>query len=343
MRFPWVNTILLLLVGLQIVTGYFGFTSGEEREAWLLWLHGIGAYAIVALLFWKGAVILDVYRRGKRWNLRRVAFAAMAGLLIIIILTGLLWTFYGPQYLLGFSYVTIHIFLAVIFFVLVGWHFIKFRWILTVSKARDRRAFLHTATLGLVGLVAWQVSDFTKRKLLLPGAQRRFTGSYEIASFSPSFPRVSWINDDPAPVAVESWSLDIRGEVEQPLTLTYQQLSDLPSTTKEVIIDCTGGWYSRQNWGGVPLQSILELVRPTQAAQSITFESITGYTRRFWLRESTNFLLATHVAGQVLSHGHGFPLRLVVPDERGVYWVKWLSRLTFNKGSKYWQTPLPIE
>jgi DMSO/TMAO reductase YedYZ molybdopterin-dependent catalytic subunit len=272
-----------------------------------------------------------------------VAFAIMAGLLILTVLTGLLWTFYGPQYFLGFSYITIHIFLAVIFIVLVGWHFIKYRWILNMPKARDRRAFLRTATLAAVGLVAWQVSDFTKRWLALPGAQRRFTGSYETASFSPNFPRVSWINDNPAPVTVAEWFLDIRGEVERPLTLTYQQLIDLPSTTEEVVLDCTGGWYSRQKWRGIPLQAILELAKPHPEARSITFESITGYKRRFWLWESADFLLATHVAGDVLSHGHGFPLRVVIPGERGVYWVKWLKRLTFNKGSKYWQTPLPLE
>jgi DMSO/TMAO reductase YedYZ molybdopterin-dependent catalytic subunit len=343
MRFPWANTVLLLLVSLQIVTGYFGFTSGEKREAWLLWLHGIGAYAIVALLLWKAAIVLDVYRRRRPWNLRRVAFAIMAGLLIITLLTGLLWTFYGPQYFLGFSYVTIHIFLAVIFIVLIGWHFINYRWILNVSEARDRRAFLRTATLGAIGLVAWQAIDFTKRRLALPGAQRRFTGSYESASFSPNFPQVSWINDNPAPINPEQWVLEIRGEVEQPLILNYKQLIDLPNITAEVILDCTGGWYSRQSWRGIPLISILELVKPNSKAQSITFESITGYKRRFWLRESADFLLATQVAGDVLSHGHGFPVRLVVPGERGVYWVKWLTGLTVHRGSKYWQTPLPIE
>jgi hypothetical protein len=328
---------------MQIITGYFGFTSGEERESWLLWLHGIGAYAIVVLLLWKGAIVLDVYKRGKRWNFRRVAFAVMAGLLVVTLLTGLLWTFYGPQYFLGFSYVTIHIFLAVLFIALVGWHFIKFRWILGVPASRDRRAFLRTATLGAIGLVAWQASDFAKRAFALPGARRRFTGSYETGSFSPHFPQVSWINDDPAPINLEEWFLEVDGEVEHPLAFTYKQIMELPHVTKEVVLDCTGGWYSRQNWRGIPLKSVLKQVNPDQKAQSISFESITGYERRFWLQESASFLLATHVAGDVLSHGHGFPLRLVVPGQRGVYWVKWLTRLTIHKGIKYWQIPLPLE
>jgi DMSO/TMAO reductase YedYZ molybdopterin-dependent catalytic subunit len=30
------------------------------------------------------------------------------------------------------------------------------------------------------------------------------------------------------------------------------------------------------------------------------------------------------VGGEVFDHGHGFPLRAVVPSRRGWQWVKWL-------------------
>ncbi|MDT8306277.1 MAG: hypothetical protein RRC07_10095, partial [Anaerolineae bacterium] len=68
MRFPWANLTLLLLLLLQVTTGYFGFTSGTPGRAWLLWLHGAGAYAIVLVLLWKGAIIWNVARRGVRWQ-----------------------------------------------------------------------------------------------------------------------------------------------------------------------------------------------------------------------------------------------------------------------------------
>ena len=343
MRFPWANTFLLLAIGVQMVTGYLGFTSGRENERWLLWLHSIGAYAIVMVLFWKATIILGVYRRKKRWDLRRMAFAIMAGLLILSLLTGLLWTFYGPKYLLGFSYVTIHIFLAVLLFLLVGWHLISHRWIVKVPEARDRRAFFRAASLATAGFVAWQISNLTKQGLSLPGSDRRFTGSYEVGSFSPDFPRVSWINDDPDPIQIKNWSLVITGAAARPLTLTYQQLLEMSVAGEDVVLDCTGGWYSNQTWSGIPFNSILELIKPKAEARSVTFESVSGYKRRFWLRESAGFLLATRVAGDVLSHGHGFPLRLVIPGERGVHWVKWLSQIQINSGSKYWQSPLPLQ
>ena len=38
-------------------------------------------------------------------------------------------------------------------------------------------------------------------------------------------------------------------------------------------------------------------------------------------------VLATHVGGEPLTHGHGAPCRLVVPGHRGFQWVKWVSRV----------------
>lgn len=342
MRFPWANTLLLILIVLQAVTGYFGFTSGREPERWLLWLHGIGAYAIVILLFWKGAIILDVFGRGKRWTVRRLAFAFAAGLLVVVLLSGLVWTYYGPLHLFGFSYVTIHIFLALLLIALIGWHTIAYRWILRTPKATDRRAFLHTITLGAAGLFAWRLTIEARRRLQLPGGERRFTGSYEIGSFSGAFPSVSWINDDPAPVNLARWRLTIDGEVDRPMTFSYEELLALSDTTRDVIIDCTGGWYSEQTWQGIPFSRLLALVGPRPEARSVTFDSITGFNRRFSLEQRDHILLATHVAGRPLEHGHGFPLRLVIPGERGVNWVKWLTAIQLNIGGAWQQSPLPL-
>jgi DMSO/TMAO reductase YedYZ molybdopterin-dependent catalytic subunit len=54
-------------------------------------------------------------------------------------------------------------------------------------------------------------------------------------------------------------------------------------------------------------------------------------------------LLALDVAGRPLSHGHGAPARLVVPDHRGFDWVKWVVRVTVNDSGDFWQPPLPLQ
>ncbi len=267
----------------------------------------------------------------------------MAMLLVLNLLSGLLWTFFGPLYLAGFSAVTLHIFLAVALIILAVWHLLSFRWILDIPAARDRRAFLRSGVLAMAGLATWQGTNLIRKGLAFPGRLRRFTGSYETGSFSGNFPRVSWLNDDPQPVYVAEWRLEINGAVARPLSLSYPDLLALPPVNQDVIIDCTGGWYSAQGWSGIPFSAILEMVRPETRARSVTFESVTGYSRRFGLEESMGFLLATHVAGAPLSHGHGFPARLVIPGKRGVYWVKWLVSIRLNASSRFWQFPLPLE
>jgi DMSO/TMAO reductase YedYZ molybdopterin-dependent catalytic subunit len=220
---------------------------------------------------------------------------------------------------------------------------IAYRWILKRPRSRDRRAFLSASIVGAAGVALWALSRRAKNLLSLPGAGRRFTGSFERASFSPSFPVVSWINDSPEPVVLEDWRLTVEGSVIQPLSLDYIQLMHLASKSRQAILDCTGGWFTEQQWYGVPLTAVLALAQPELGCQSITIESITGYARRFDIERSGNMLLATQVAGDILSHGHGFPVRLVIPGERGYQWVKWLKRIQLNTTSHLLQSPLPLQ
>ncbi|ESS02932.1 MAG: oxidoreductase molybdopterin binding protein [uncultured archaeon A07HR67] len=59
----------------------------------------------------------------------------------------------------------------------------------------------------------------------------------------------------------------------------------------------------------------------------VRFVSVTGYRWSLPLSEAEDALLATHVGGDPLSHGHGGPARLVAPGRRGFQWVKWVTRV----------------
>lgn len=343
MRHPWANVALLLLILGQLITGFFGFINGETQNRWLLVLHGIGAYAIAVVLLWKGIIILDVYGRGKAFDWRRLSFAVLLLMLLAILLSGLIWVFDGPYYVAGFSLITVHIFLAVPLLLVMAWHAWHFRWIVSVPKALNRRAFLRLAAAGAAGLLAWLAGERAMRLLALPGADRRFTGSYRIGTLAGDFPVVSWIADFPEPIDVSKWQLDVVGAVRRPLTLSYDDLQALAQDHLQAILDCTGGWYTEQRWSGIQLSKLMALAEPAAGSQSLTIEAVSGYKRRFGLAEAGSYLLATSVAEQRLSHGHGFPLRLVAPGQRGVNWVKWIRRIHVNESSKYWQLPLPLQ
>jgi DMSO/TMAO reductase YedYZ molybdopterin-dependent catalytic subunit len=107
-------------------------------------------------------------------------------------------------------------------------------------------------------------------------------------------------------------------------------------------LDCTGGWYSAQEWHGVLVGHLLDLAQPTATARTVVFASSTGYSRRYSLAEARQLLLATHVGGNLLSHGHGSPARLVAPGHRGYDWVKWVARINVVESPWFWQPPLPL-
>jgi DMSO/TMAO reductase YedYZ molybdopterin-dependent catalytic subunit len=74
----------------------------------------------------------------------------------------------------------------------------------------------------------------------------------------------------------------------------------------------------------------------------VVVRGVTGYSRRFSLATARGALLATHVGEDALGHGHGAPLRLVVPGHRGYDWVKWVTRLEVSRLPGWWNLPLPL-
>lgn len=343
LKFSWANVALLLLLIALLVTGYFGMTNGRSAGAWLLWGHGIAAYGLLVLLVWKGQIVFDALRRKRIWTVPRVAFALMAVLLLMVLGSGLWWTFVGPTYLFGFSLISLHIYMAVLLMGLLLWHAWKMRFVFRLPRTLGRRLSLGTAAAAVIGLAGWLLARTGKETLDVKAAQRRFTGSYERDSFSNTFPSVSWIADYPPPVDADAWRLQISGAVARPFTLSYDDLQAMMTNAQETALDCTGGWYTNQLWRGVSLGRLLDEAGLLDEAASVTVEAVSGYKRRFPLPAARGYLLALVVAERPLRHGHGFPLRLVAPDRRGYDWVKWVARIHVNKGSALWQSPLPLQ
>ena len=342
MRFPWANLALLVLVALQLVTGFAGLLGASDPFRVFFWIHAVGAYAILVVLSAKALIIADVLRRRPGLDSERLLLGLMILLLVAVLTTGLVWITSGPHSLAGYSLINMHAFLAVVLALLLAKHAFDRRWIARVAASHDRRAFLRFAGLAAAGIVLWQVERPLQRLLNLPGARRRFTGSYERGSFSTEFPSVSWLDDDPEPIDTGSWRLVVDGAVERSLELRYADLAGMQRSSRAAVLDCTGGWYAEQRWTGVPVAALLDAAGIQDEAESVSVESVTGYARRFSLEQAQELLLATEVAGAALAHGHGFPARLVVPDRRGFDWVKWVVRLRVLRSSNVFQSPLPL-
>jgi DMSO/TMAO reductase YedYZ molybdopterin-dependent catalytic subunit len=127
-----------------------------------------------------------------------------------------------------------------------------------------------------------------------------------------------------------SWDFKVFGEVEEPLTLGYDELQALPQTEVTVDIHCVTRW-SRFDTGfkGVHWRELAKLVRPRQTARYVLAHAEQGFTSNVPLQalEDDNALIAWEADGEPLEPEHGWPLRLVVPSR--YFWksAKWLRGL----------------
>ncbi|MGH8927921.1 MAG: molybdopterin-dependent oxidoreductase, partial [Acidimicrobiia bacterium] len=87
--------------------------------------------------------------------------------------------------------------------------------------------------------------------------------------------------------------------------------------------------------------SLDRLLQPGRALSVVAW-SATGYARRFPIDDLERLWLATGVGGRPLSPGHGFPARIIAPDRRGFWWVKWVERLETSPIPWWVQLPYPL-
>jgi DMSO/TMAO reductase YedYZ molybdopterin-dependent catalytic subunit len=124
-----------------------------------------------------------------------------------------------------------------------------------------------------------------------------------------------------------TWDFKVFGEVEEPVTLTYEELMALPQTEVTADIHCVTRW-SRfdTSFKGVHWRELKKLVRPKPSARFVLAHAEQGFTSNLPLEalEEDDALIAWEADGEPLEREHGWPLRLVVPSR--YFWksAKWL-------------------
>jgi len=327
-----VDWSIFALVTFEVVSGLVSLTVGRPAGAWLFVLHAVAGFTLVALLVFKFRRVRHRVQNTALWDGGTPISIALGVVALAALATGAYWAVSGLTWVAAWPLLTLHMALGLLVVPLVVWH-LRHRF--RPPRRRDvtsqsrRTALQYTALLG-VGALSWRLQEAAGSALDLPGGERRFTGSkVEGSDAGNDFPITSWVADDPDPVATDDWQLRVGGETEQDLALGYDALT----TESEVraTLDCTSGWYSVHDWQGVRVGDLLETAGTTDRARWVRFESVTGYRWSLPLAEARDALLATHVDGDALSHGHGAPMRLVAPGRRGFQWVKWITGVTVTE------------
>ena len=142
---------------------------------------------------------------------------------------------------------------------------------------------------------------------------------------------------------LDRWTLQVFGAVEAPVTLDWPALQALPQTRMVSDIHCVTTWSRYDNqWDGVPVQALLDLVQPHPGAHHVLLHCHDGYTTNLDLQDfaSPAAILAHSWSGAPLTPEHGAPLRLVLPHL--YFWKspKWLSRIEVRAADRpgYWET-----
>ena len=329
------NVALLALLGGAFASGLLAYGTGTPGQARLLAVaHGTFGLGLLLLVPWKSVIVRRSTRRSG-WSRGHGAGAVLGLLLGITVAAGVLHSAGGYHPVLGVTALTVHVAAAVLALPILVAH----AWGRRQRPRRgdlSRRTLLRAGALGVGSLAAYAALDATTGLLGLPGGDRRGTGSFEAGSGTPDqMPVTQWFTDSVPSLSRDSWRVRVGSRA-----VPYADLSS-GSDSFRAVLDCTGGWYAEQEWRGMRMDRLLGTI--PDGARSVDVVSVTGYRRRLPLTDLDRLLLATHVAGRPLSDGHGGPVRLVAPDRRGFWWVKWVQRIELTSEPWWLQPPFPLQ
>jgi DMSO/TMAO reductase YedYZ molybdopterin-dependent catalytic subunit len=318
------NLALLAAIVTLLGSGVVAWLLPETPAGTLYVAHRVAGVALILALVWKyGIARRSMRRRGLRGS--GVWIGALTGIVTVAAAgLGLAWTAGLVSFDRPFAYsaLNLHVIAGLALSALVVAH------VLIRGESRPAIVTLagRRAAVRAMGLLAASfVVSLALDRLALA---KRLTGSRHAGSFTGNaFPVTIWSLDSVPTVDVDVWRLRIAGAVTQPLSLSYRDIAALPRRDASVVLDCTGGWWSEQVWSGVSLIDVLSQSGMSEDATHVEVISVTGHRWTFDRSETEQALLATHVGGEPLSAGHGYPVRLVVPSLRGFLWIKWVGEV----------------
>lgn len=185
-------------------------------------------------------------------------------------------------------------------------------------------------------------------KALPRGLDDQVPGITRFRTPNEDFYRVDTRLDVPV-VSSEDWTLTIDGDVDEEVTITFDELLEMPMIERDITLTCVsnsvgGPYVGGARWLGVRLTDVLALagIDSTRADQilSTDFDGMTISTPLDLATDGRDAILAVGMNGEQLPREHGFPVRMVIPGLYGfISATKWVTRLTlttYDDQKAYW-------
>ena len=154
------------------------------------------------------------------------------------------------------------------------------------------------------------------------------------------------INPVPPTVDANSWRLVVKGLVNTPLTITYEQLRSMASIPQIATLECVSNkiandFIGTAIWNGIKLKSVLDQAGLKPNAKYIVFRCADGYDVGIPLDRGLQegSILAYGMNGETLNAKHGFPVRAIIPGLYGMMNPKWITEIEVidRVYEGYWQ------
>jgi hypothetical protein len=275
---------------------------------------------------WKSVIV-------RRAPALRLASLALVALIAVCITSGLVEVFGGYGVLWRLSPMQVHVGSAVLAALLLAWHLLRHRRQRLRRRDLSRRTLLRTGVLAVGVAATYGTLEGIGRLAGSASAGRIATGSHYLSP--DTAPATMWLFDRVPPLPAD-YRIHVAGN-----ELTVADLASR-STTLTARLDCTSGWFTDAKWTAVSLAELLS-AEHLAAAASIEVVSMTGYRRRFPADQAGSLWLATAYQGVPLRPAHGAPVRLVAPQRRGFWWVKWVSSVELSDLPSWSQSPFPLQ
>ncbi|AUV81769.1 sulfite oxidase [Salinigranum rubrum] len=140
----------------------------------------------------------------------------------------------------------------------------------------------------------------------------------------------------------ESWRFEVWGAVDDPLDLSWEEFTALPTETQVQDFHCVTGWSKFDcEFTGVPFSTLAEEAGVDDDAVHVMFHAMDDYTTNLplddCLREGVLFVV--EYDGEPLPPEHGGPLRVVTPHKYAYKGAKWVSGVEFLTAPErgYWE------
>jgi len=138
------------------------------------------------------------------------------------------------------------------------------------------------------------------------------------------------------------WNLTVNGLVDKPFTLTFEELTALPSVTLTTDIHCVTKWSKFDTvWRGVKLKDLLDIAGIQPDATHVMGHAEYGYTANLPMEDALRdeSMVVWEYEGEAIEPIHGGPVRLLVPNL--YFWKspKWLRGIELMNADKpgFWE------